>query len=429
MQLYKFKSLGISSAKHPFNTHLFIECSDGDLYMVDSTNQLVLLKSTDKGDNWSTIDTRTYKIQSLYYDTVTEKIWGLDCDNDGSQEDFYIWNITLSDDSITEVGSATPFATNPCYAYDIWKNTNVYAVVNAGSTCFVYDVDTAPFTEDHVELWTTTSYTISVGTDSYFMIGGSGINNYMLKYDGATVDPGAALTLYEPCDSRNMHGIAYDGSNLLYFILKKTADSKNYLVTYSISGNSYTVHSEYNIAIMLDRNCSNTVPNLLEKAFGLSNKIVYQIKPRKGGLIQLQDLSGELANNIVAITDNFLMDSTGVMYEYVDVTNYVENVRIRGGIFPIKKRGSFLTHPDHEKYFTKGDTIEILDDSDNTVFLGWITSKNRGTNGLYTYVMDSYSNEAHALNYVKAFINNSSKEKIQDIIANSLNFISEGDLA
>ena len=107
----------------------------------------------------------------------------------------------------------------------------------------------------------------------------------------------------------------------------------------------------------------------------------------------------------------------------IDVADYIENIRIRDGIFPIRKVGSFLTHPDHENYFTKKHTLEILDDSDNLIFLGTITDKNRGTDGLYRYVLSSYFNEAHSLNYAKAFSSDKSSEKIQDIIDNSLAFI------
>lgn len=107
----------------------------------------------------------------------------------------------------------------------------------------------------------------------------------------------------------------------------------------------------------------------------------------------------------------------------IDVSDYIENIRIKGGIFPIRKVGSFITHPDHENYFTKKHNLEILDDSDNTMFLGVITDKNRGIDGLYRYVMGSYFNEAHALNYVKAFSSDKSSEKIQDVIDNSFNFI------
>ena len=107
----------------------------------------------------------------------------------------------------------------------------------------------------------------------------------------------------------------------------------------------------------------------------------------------------------------------------IEVSDYVEEVRIKGGIFPIKKTASFLTHPDDQKYFKKTHTLEILDNSDKLIFLGFITDKNRGTDGLYRYVLDSHYNEAHVLTYVKDFINNSSAEKIQDMKDNSFNFI------
>ncbi|KKK46823.1 hypothetical protein LCGC14_3161400 [marine sediment metagenome] len=51
-ELYRFKALGITSARKPVHTHLFIEISNGNIYIVDSVDSTKIYKSTDKGENW-----------------------------------------------------------------------------------------------------------------------------------------------------------------------------------------------------------------------------------------------------------------------------------------------------------------------------------------------------------------------------------------
>ena len=78
MELRRYKDLGIVSAKKPQNTHLWVETnSAGTLYAVDSADNTDLIKTTDKGDNWSTIAERSKDIRafSRFYYSHKWMVW------------------------------------------------------------------------------------------------------------------------------------------------------------------------------------------------------------------------------------------------------------------------------------------------------------------------------------------------------------------
>jgi len=136
---YKYSDLSIVSAKLPQNTHLWTETSAGVLYLVDSTDNTKLYKSTDKGDNWTQVDCdpddiyggandkeRPKKIARSWYDRVNDYIYFVDCNYDRTTS--YVWYIDLSDDSIVEVDSA------PDNIYDVFIiGTKVFMVYFSSS--------------------------------------------------------------------------------------------------------------------------------------------------------------------------------------------------------------------------------------------------------------------------------------------------------
>ena len=220
----------------------------------------------------------------------------------------------------------------------------------------------------------------------------------------------------------SQRGSAYDGSDNIYFVGNKDGDGLNYLLRYNITGNSITALSVYNIALQLDRNNRATIPNELEKAFGISNEIVYEIKPRRGGIIQLQDLNGSAGGNIIAITDNFLMRTGGEMFEWTNVAIQMSNLSYTGGIIPIPKLGSFQVHSTLAIRWSEKDSFKYYDDSDVLEIWAKITEEYVDLFNNYHYDFDFFSNEMYRPTYVKAYTTDESDAKQKDIIDNKFNF-------
>lgn len=134
---------------------------------------------------------------------------------------------------------------------------------------------------------------------------------------------------YEATSSKNQYSMAYDGIDLIYYVLKKTADGLNYLFQYSIAGNSHTLIREYNIALMLDRNCIGTAnsPWEYEKAFHLTSPYIYQISRVYNHLWKLQDLKLTGGETIIAITDKYLITSNADFYEYQNCIDELPRAR------------------------------------------------------------------------------------------------------
>ena len=440
---YRYKDLGIVSPNKPLNTHLFIEASDGDLYMVDSVDNTLIIKSVDKGANWSTIIDEDHPILALWYDRTTEYIYYLYTLDAGAGVlyDTFIRYIDLSDDSENAV--------------DDWR----LAAKNGGSMDVVLD--------SSGDIYGFSFYTTDIDVPGTWDVGilewdvDAAVGYYIEPEQGLGADPWASIDiskitvindfayfLYQTSDNHveiwksqlgaagwtkledlganlnlpdliNQKGISYDGSDIISFVIKDTGDSKNYLWTYSIGGDTPTKGAEFNVALMLDR---NTAAGVLEKAFGIADEIVYEIKPKRGGLIQLQDVSALLSNNIIAISDNLLMDNGGVMLGRNDVTNEISTISYNDGIMGVQKKGTFITHPDFHINWSKGDSIKIYDQYDQLEFWGLITDKNRNNRGLYVFKIDSFTNEIYRNNYSTTYSANDTDTKQKDIIDNACDF-------
>jgi len=358
---YNYKDLEIVSSNKPEKAHLFIETdSSGTLYMVDSVDETLIYKTTDKCDNWTQPNgdfDRASDISIFWHDRTNGKLYCIDASN--------IFYITLSTDVITELGQ--PDVTDNGYTsgnpYDVF-------IIGTDLYCTMYSEDLGVKTGLLVYKWVDPnwvyqcvddnagvyacaySYGTVVGTDFYFIkydITNSWVD--IMKFDsmGSTVANIERQTARNP-PNLNQFITSYDGSDILYFVAEKTADSKIYLHSYSISDDVITTLGEYAIVLMLDRNTDSTAdpPNNLEKAFHLTEDKVYQIPKDKSGRLNLIS-TFDFTDTIIGITDNFLIDDSGNMYEYVDLIGSIFN----GIIYHSRNDISTTIHTNHWSLYSR----------------------------------------------------------------------------
>ena len=449
MKHSRFKDLGIVSAKKPKNTHLWWVISTILIYMVDSSNPKVLLKSIDKGENWTTVETRTFNIIGAWHDRANNKIYFVDGDDTfkAASDDFASWFITTTSGSenVTEMGSHNNGNGYIMVADIIKLDTDFYILgtnYNAADDIeyglwkwvdpnWVFQVGHGSINIASSE-WATGSFGLPVSTtDIYYWRRKTSGGNSTISFIKWTTAPGETtlkafgVDEYDPpsTTSRNQFGIAYDNSDIFFMILKKNADGNNYLVTYSITAGDATENGQYDIVLMLDRNNIGTAPNEFEKGFSLdSSETVYEITAKRGGVRILQNMSAITDAVIIAITDNFLMNNDGDMFEFTDVTNEISTIRYNDGIVGILKKGVFTVHPDFHINWNKRDSIKIYDDNDLLEFHGLITDKNRNARGIYVFKIDSFTNEIYRKTYEKAYSGDDTDTKQKDIIDNACDF-------
>jgi len=349
MKYKNYFDLGITSSKKPFNTHLWWEHATYGLVLVDSANQTKLFISTDKGANWSEIDlsdnTNTYKIQAGWLDG--NDLWLVMCDNDAFSDDFEVFFIELDDSNdCNPIAISSGGDANSVKAFDIFKigaNFYVYSIEDQAGTLYdvVTDVDTNPFVQKDarqlgptVTAYNDAGFGVVIGTNFFFLIdsqkGGEkvGIENYesVAGTLGTAGIYGGIFTAYSISSDRNLAGLAYDGTGTIYTIIEKDADSKNYLVSFT-SGGTSTEITTYDVALQLDR---NTASGVLEKAFHITEDKIYQINTKK--TTQLYLISVVPTDAVwIAITDNFLMNNDGDMFEFKDLSNKVFEAEIEHG--------------------------------------------------------------------------------------------------
>ena len=127
----------------------------------------------------------------------------------------------------------------------------------------------------------------------------------------SSANPLNASTYSNP-SNESLWGMALDNTeNIIYFVLEKVSDSLYYLVSYNISGDSFTVLGEFNVALMLNRNVfSSTPPFTLEKGFHLTENKVYQIPSTFTGKLNFISQNIPSTDTIKAITDHFVFTSS-----------------------------------------------------------------------------------------------------------------------
>lgn len=165
---------------------------------------------------------------------------------------------------------------------------------------------------------------VKSATETYFLWAWSDENVEIWCYNntGGTIievcDCGAGTELPATIDKRT---ITYDNSDVISFTL--FYDPDYYYCTYSIGGDTFTKKGEYDIILMLDRNCdtSNDIGFNTEKGFSLTEDKVYQISKSRGNLwlISVQDFD----DVIIAISDTYLITDAGTLYKYQDMMPYI----------------------------------------------------------------------------------------------------------
>ena len=433
---YRFKDLGITSAKKPLTTHLWFETTAGVLYLVDSIDPTKVYKSVDKGDNLTQVDidpndssgdnkSRDYNIFEAWHDRANTIIYFVDYDNVG--EVAYPWKLDYSDDTVTDLGSITIADTFPFDIFLIGADIFVFAGESAGGWSLdIYKWVDPNWVEQDNEPTANAFFGemgVVIGTKFYFRaVDTTGNKMYMYEYDNPTTTITNLLDMgdFDNPDSWGV-GMAYDGSNLIRFVVKDGADHK--LMEYNISGNSATLKTDYTVSVMANRNNVGIVPNEFEKGFSVdATETVYEITARRGGIRVLQNMANITDAVIIAITDNFLMNDDGDMFEFVDVTNEISTILYNDGIVGITKRGNFTTHPDFHINWNKGDSIKIYDQYDQLEFHGLITDKNRNSRGIYVYKIDSFTNEIFHTTYEKSYSGDDLDTKQKDMIDNACDF-------
>jgi len=251
IKYYNYEDLSIDSTKKPFNTHLWWVISASLWFMVDSTNRLVLLKSVDKGESWTTATTRSHKIQMGWNDGTY--IWLVDCDNDGTADDFDVWKITTDgNDTITSIATSSGADANSVYVIDIFKMGSDVLVMNLEKRStvdkiVVWDVDADPFVEkdtynlpyDYVShMWgivhshfANDNYLTIIGQDN---AGTKHAQVFWYQHNVSTLGAGNTNTGWEIPTDINARGMAYDDANDIFMVLKKESDQLNYLCKVNI---------------------------------------------------------------------------------------------------------------------------------------------------------------------------------------------------
>lgn len=378
MKYYNYQDTGKTLTNLPANILLIVEKDSDTIYYVKSGALTQLYKYILSTDTESQVDidpsnssgdvkSRDRDIQALWYDGTY--IWGVDCDNDGVDDTFDVWKLQVSDDTCTEILTHTSDTNFMVYVGDIFKiGSDMFIIVSEkiSNTLYVvvYDVTTVLTEKDKFD--SGENYPpayfkgIVTGTKYYTLVSYGTPTLRFVIYDNSipSVAWGTGATAgYDFPDDHSQRGVAYDGSNFMYVICEKQTDQLDYLLVYSISGDSWTISGKYNVAIMLDR---NTASGVKEKAFHLTELKVYQLHPNISHqlyLIAILNASG----TIVIITDNFLIvndSGTYEVWEYVDMSHLLVKVEF---VHEIQKAsyGTLGVHRD-EITIEKGMFMQIL---------------------------------------------------------------------
>lgn len=349
MEVKGYEDLGIISSKKPANTHLWIEVnSSGIIYMVPSGDLDNMYKSIDKGETWSNSlgYSAGYDFQILSPDLANDKIYFMVFESD--DEAFLIGYVDLTDDSFNIITSFSGGynGEDVLYIGATWRWTFTFDVVSTGRKNLLFWEDSPGSDGKDMGLYAgrthEMSYLTGDGSDkAYYLWQWSNENVELWRYDetvGTVVELQdlGANTVLVPKDQR---AITYDGNDVLSFIVQDSGDSKFYLWTYSITDDITTKHGEYNVALMLDR---NTAPGILEKAFSITvgDYRVYQLHDILTSQLHLIYKVDSDAD-IIAITDNFLMNDDGDMFEYIDNNEYIFTLEVDYGYMKIPN--AFMT--------------------------------------------------------------------------------------
>lgn len=249
--IYNFsKQNDVQNNKKPFNSHLCIENETYGIYFVDSGDRTVLLKTTDEGENVSTVETRTREIVSGWHDRDNDIIYFVCCNGFGYDEvndtQFTCFYIDLSDDSITEMGN---YSGTEVTSFDIFKwgsDLFVVAYVWTGGTIYTavlkWDGNVTWTFRDSVTLFgILCSYvsivTLPAGERVVFFFWDASAHDLLLyAYEDSTPNlyeiNNFGGDLYIAGDNRK--GIAWDDDDFLYTTLSDISEASKEETTFTM---------------------------------------------------------------------------------------------------------------------------------------------------------------------------------------------------
>lgn len=311
--------------------------------MVPSAPADSISKTIDKGANWSTVTDRNNWYPTGISHDRTNNFLRIICNFPGTGDRFEYVTIDLSDDTVVQVLTLEVLGSETLLSYDCFMvGAKVYALCRhktglAVDSIYIYEITSSPavlidsLVYDNIS---DPSWVVVVGTDVYFYFFKTGDNIHLFKFDenAGTISHVKDCGVNTDSPSQSLRTIAYDGSDILYFIL--TESGTNYLYTYSIATTTLTKLSGYSIAIQLNR---NTATGVLEKGFHLSEDKIYQIPTNYTGMLNLIS-TFDFTDTIIAITDRFVMCAGGEMYEYVDKIDSI----LEGMIFHSRNNYPYL---------------------------------------------------------------------------------------
>jgi len=349
-KIYHYEYLRtMENSKKPENSHLCIENDTYGIYFVDSADQTIIRKTIDEGVTVSEVHNDSLTIISMWHDRANNFIYFFAVlTSYGGGGSNYVKKIDLTDsDAISTVITITNDNVGDEKTHYMGRDViidggTVKGLVTAYHEWIDPDPEPHIVSEYLIEIYNTTAGGTREGTHTALALDNIGFgvedvsgnwywsgkrsiaNSVLIKWTGGNnFSSTGDVAGYElETTNKSLWGIAYDGSNLLFFVFKKTSDSKYYLMTYSISGDSTTASDyEYNVSLMLDRNSdsSGTAPFNSERGFHLTDYYVYQILRNRGGVWKIADLNHAdtpPTDVIIAITDKYLIINDAKLYEY-----------------------------------------------------------------------------------------------------------------
>lgn len=364
--------MGLESAvqRIPEAAHLMTETdSAGTFYFVDKTDFERYFKAISKGSTVTEISDRgaVTAIGAVWPDLDNNYIYVAN-QKGAVNVDTEAFQVDTSDDSVTEFGSITDVA-DWFYLVDIFMiSTDLFLLIR-------FKDDATGDYSIKVYLWNDPNWniqdTLAVGgAPTFTRVAVVGAVVYFVSYnavDGTDVysytHGTTTIASIEDCGAYTLaagwyqQNIIYDESDKLYFLL--TSGGNDYFSYYSISDDSVTIGSLYDIEFMLERNCLETAnsPWEFEKGFEYQGSKIYQFSRLYGSMVKIQDLGLTGGDYIRAISDHYLVTNDGNVYEY---TNLISELS--------RAKGNYKTHgfpKGRFEYTTSLSTDQIIEIYEN----------------------------------------------------------------
>lgn len=348
VKYYNYKDLGIVSAKKPVDAYRIVEKEDGMIYMIDSVDSDRLYKSDDKGDSWDLVfEEDGWEIEAIFYDYTTKYLW-IARNKAGDHPIVHYFDTEDSDNKI----DMDQFSSGDAGTYTILalfgSNNKIFAIhyeERAGTETFaISQVDVDPIVEMRNEAqggagalvrWTLPIVVAS--EECWFFAETDAPEQFAyLWQEGlpAFLDVGDLPAGYTLHTGYTRTGIAKVDSGYAetYLILTKTATGAEYLYKFDTVLYDFAEQGLFDLLIQHDYLSQST---LQEKAFHTSLYKIYQFQKNTQQLYLISVVDTDAV--IIAITDNFLINDDGDMFEYTDMIYKLTDVEITHKIMDIPR--------------------------------------------------------------------------------------------